>query len=140
VCRACGRSDPAWRGHHRRALNSERAAIRRVFLDPSTQVTVHARSALERSERIILGPGDLYTSIHPTLLVEGVSEAIAETDCEVIYIVSLMTMASETDGFRASDFVRAAATYLGKPPDPDVVHTAGHVPERLSAYGEEGAR
>lgn len=116
----------------------ERAPIRRIFLDPTPQVTVRARKALERSGRIILGPGDLYTSILPTLLIAGVREAIAESDAEVVFIVNLMTKRGETDGYRASDFVTVLAHYLGAAPDTVVVHTEGHRPERLAAYASAG--
>ena len=117
----------------------ERAPIRSIYLDPTPQVTVRARKALERSARIILGPGDLYTSVLPTLLVQGVPEAIADSDAEVIYIVNLMTKRGETDGYRASDFVAVLARYLGRAPDTVLVHTAGHQPERLAEYAGEGA-
>ena len=116
-----------------------RAPIRRVYLEPSPQVTIRARKALERSAHVIIGPGDLYTSILPVLLVEGVCEAIADSDAEVIYIVNLMTKRGETDGYRASDFVATLARYLGKEPNTTLVHTAGHRPERLAEYAEEGA-
>jgi uncharacterized cofD-like protein len=117
----------------------DRPPIRRIYLDPQPAVTVRARKALERSDRIILGPGDLYTSILPNLLVRGVPEAIAESDAEVVYIVNLMTRAGETDGYRASDFVRVVAAHLGKEPDTVLVHTAPHDPGRLPAYAGEGA-
>ena len=122
-----------------RPTEATRPPIRRVYLDPAPPVTVRARKALERSARIILGPGDLYTSILPNLLVRGVPEAIAESDAEVVYIANLMTKPGETDGYRASDFVHAIASYLGKEPDIVVVHTAGHQPDRLAAYAGEGA-
>ncbi len=117
----------------------DRPPIRRIYLDPQPVVTVRARKALERSDRVILGPGDLYTSILPNLLVRGVPEAIAESDAEVVYIVNLMTRAGETDGYRASDFVRAVAAHLGREPDTVLVHTVPHDPERLPAYAGEGA-
>ena len=113
--------------------------IRRVYLDPVPPVTVRARKALERSSRIILGPGDLYTSILPALLVAGVPEAIAESDAEVIYIVNLMTKRGETDGYVASDFVATLAEYLGREPDTVLVHTAGHHPDRLAQYAKDDA-
>lgn len=115
------------------------APIARIFLDPTPMVTVQARKTLERSARIILGPGDLYTSILPTLLVRGVCQAIAESDAEVVFIVNLMTKRGETDGYRASDFVRVLTDYLEQAPDTVLVHTAGHRPELLPAYAEQGA-
>lgn len=117
--------------------SSDRAPIVRVYLDPRPKVTVRAKKALERSARIIMGPGDLYTSILPNLLVDGVCEAIGDSDAEVIYIVNLMTRRGETDGYKASDFVATVADYLGRMPDTVIVHTAGHRPERLAQYAEE---
>lgn len=113
--------------------------IRRVYLQPAPTVTIRARKALERSARIIIGPGDLYTSIIPTLLVQGVTEAIADSDAEVIYLVNLMTKRGETDGYRASDFVEVFAEYLGREPDTVLVHTAAHRPERLAQYAADQA-
>ncbi len=117
----------------------DRPPIRRVYLDPTPTVTTRARKALERSGRIIIGPGDLYTSILPVLLVEGVREAIAESDAEVVYIVNLMTKRGETDGYRASDFVSVLSRTLERTPDTVLVHTAPHRPERLAQYAGEGA-
>jgi uncharacterized cofD-like protein len=116
-----------------------RAPIRCIYLDPRPVVTVRARKALERAAKIVLGPGDLYTSILPTLLVDGVCQAIADSEAEVIYIVNLMTKRGETDGYRASDFVRVLSRYLGQHPDTVLVHTEGHRPERLAKYAGEGA-
>lgn len=111
-----------------------RAPIRRVYLTPQPQITGRARKALERATRIILGPGDLYTSVLPNLLVAGTREAIRGSDAEIIYIVNLMTKAGETDGYRASDFVREIAHYLGRRPDTVVVHTAAHRSDLLAHY------
>jgi uncharacterized cofD-like protein len=116
-----------------------RSPIKRLFLAPQPQITVRARKALERAVRIILGPGDLYTSILPNLLVNGAREAIAESDAETVYLVNLMTKRGETDGYRASDFVRELSRYLGKKPDTVVVHTATHSPQLLAQYAAAGA-
>lgn len=128
------------RGEDRIDLRGEpEPPIKRVYLDPVPPVTVRARKALERSSRIILGPGDLYTSILPALLVRGVREAIAESDAEIIYIVNLMTKRGETDGYTAADFVATLAQYLGREPDTVLVHTAGHHPDRLAQYAKDDA-
>jgi uncharacterized cofD-like protein len=117
----------------------QRASIRRVYLEPQPEVLIRARKALERSAHIVIGPGDLYTSILPTLLVDGVCDAIAESDAEIIFIVNLMTKRGETDGYRASDFVEVFMRYLGRSPDIAVIHTEGHRPERLAQYADSGA-
>jgi uncharacterized cofD-like protein len=116
-----------------------RPAIARVFLDPPARVAPRARKALERADRILIGPGDLYTSIVPCLLVEGVAEAIRGGDGEVVYVCNVMTKRGETDGYRAADFVRAIHRYLGRRVDAAVVNTADPPPELAARYAEEGA-
>ncbi|HET7035857.1 MAG TPA: gluconeogenesis factor YvcK family protein [Thermomicrobiaceae bacterium] len=113
--------------------------IRRVFLEPAAQATPRARKALERAEKILIGPGDLYTSVIPCLLVEGVPEAIRSSDGEVIYICNVMTKHGETDGFSASDFVREIHRYLGRRVDAVVVNTGSLPPELVARYAQAGA-
>lgn len=88
-------------------------AIKRVFLTPKAKVFKDAALAISNADLIVLGPGDLYTSIVPTLLVSGVNEAIANSKGKVVYIANLMTKRGETDNFKASDFVSVIENYLG---------------------------
>ncbi|HEX6123137.1 MAG TPA: 2-phospho-L-lactate transferase CofD family protein, partial [Ktedonobacterales bacterium] len=81
-------------------------AIARVYLEPSAPACAEALRAIRRADVLVLGPGDLYTSILPNLLVEGVAEAIRASEAQTVYVCNLMTKHGETDGFRASDFVR----------------------------------
>ena len=76
----------------------------------------------------MLGPGDLYTSILPNLLVEGVAEAIRASEAQTIYVSNLMTKHGETDGFSASHFVRTLHRYLGDRVDRVILHD-GSFPE-----------
>src|SRR5438105_4627138 len=87
--------------------------IRRIFLDPPVQASTRARKALSRADKILIGPGDLYTSVLPCLLVDGIAEAIRACDGEVLYICNVMTKHGETDGYTAADFVREIHRYLG---------------------------
>src|SRR5829696_6222945 len=110
-----------------------------AFLDPPVTVLPRARKALERADRLLIGPGDLYTSLIPCLLVDGVAEAIRACEGEVIYVCNVMTKHGETDSFAASDFVREVHHYLGRRVDTVVVNTA-EPPEELAArYANEGA-
>ncbi len=79
---------------------------------------------------IVIGPGDLYTSILPVLLVDGIAAAIDAAEAEKVYVCNLMTKHGETDGFRASDFVRVLQRYLGGPLDRLVLHR-GPIPDRM---------
>ena len=113
--------------------------ISRAFLDPPVTVLPRARKALERADRLLIGPGDLYTSLVPCLLVDGVAEAIRACEGEVIYVCNVMTKHGETDGFAASDFVREIHRYLGRRVDTVVVNTAEPPAELAARYAIEGA-
>jgi len=84
-----------------------------VFLDPKIRVFPQARKAILSADLIVLGPGDLYTSVIPNLLVSGVNRAIARSSAKLVYVCNLMTKHGETDGFTASDFVKEILRYLG---------------------------
>ena len=86
--------------------------INKVYLNPKATVYNNASDAIEKANYIILCPGDLYSSLIPVLLVEGVVEAINKSKADLIYIVNLMTKKGETDNFKASDFVKEVQKYL----------------------------
>ena len=87
--------------------------IEEVYLSPQGKVFSGTKKAILEADLIILGPGDLYTSVIPNLLVSGVNQAIKKSKAKMVLIVNLMTKHGETDGFRASDFVREIRRYLG---------------------------
>jgi len=70
-----------------------------------------ALEAIARADLILLGPGSLYTSIIPNLLVEGIAEAIAASDAPKIYICNLMTQEGETEGYTAADHLQALLSH-----------------------------
>ncbi len=115
------------------------APVADVFLEPRVRAYSRARKALERADRVIIGPGDLFTSIIPCLLVDGIPDAIRSSDGEIIYVCNVMTKHGETDGFRASDFVREIHRYLGRRVDTVLVNTGDYPPDLASRYAEESA-
>jgi uncharacterized cofD-like protein len=111
--------------------------IRRIFLEEPAPACEEALDAIRRADVIILGPGDLYTSILPNLLVDGVTEAIAASRAEKIYVCNLMTKHGETDGYRASDFIGQVHHYLNSQVNRVILHD-GSFPERVaSAYAAQ---
>lgn len=70
--------------------------------------------AIYRAEVVVLGPGSLYTSIMPNLLVDGMAEAIRKSPAIKIYICNVMTQAGETDGYTASMHARAIIEHGGR--------------------------
>jgi uncharacterized cofD-like protein len=113
--------------------------IERVYLDPPVMALPRARKALERADKVLIGPGDLFTSIVPCLLVDGIAEAIRSCDGEVVYICNVMTKHGETDGFSAAEFVGVIHHYLGRRVDTAVINTGGYPPELTARYAGEGA-
>ncbi|MBU3957164.1 YvcK family protein, partial [Patescibacteria group bacterium] len=87
--------------------------IKEVYLSPKGRIFLGAKKAISEANLIVLGPGDLYTSIVPNLLVNGVCQAVARSKAKVIYICNLMTKRGETDKFSVSDFIREIKKYLG---------------------------
>ena len=115
--------------------------IRRVCLEPTTASVLPAcLTAIERAELIVLGPGSLYTSLIPNLLVGGVAEAVARTDAVKVYILNIMTQDGETESYRASDHIRAMFDH-GAPGLFDYcLANSLAIPETvLARYREEGA-
>lgn len=130
----CGETEIDTRGEqHPQAL----PIIERLFLREPAAACVQAIRAIRHADTLIIGPGDLYTSILPNLLVDGVAEAIHASAAEKIYVCNLMTKHGETDDFHASDFVREVHRYLGGQVDRVIVHD-GEFPDRLrAAYAEQ---
>jgi uncharacterized cofD-like protein len=105
----------------------QREKIRDVFLVPHHTDTIHVYppvvAAIAAADYVIIGPGDLFTSIIPNLIVPGVAEALCQTSAELIYIVNIMTKYGETHNFRAKDFVERLENYIGKKVDGIVYNT-----------------
>jgi uncharacterized cofD-like protein len=113
-------------------------AIDRVFLEPDISASAEAIHAIQHADIIIIGPGDLYTSILPTLLVHGIVEAIRECKATTVYVCNLMTKHGETDGFHASDYVRELLRYLRGPLDRVILHDGTLPPTLLDVYATQG--
>ncbi len=92
--------------------------IERVFLRPARPSPLpEALRAIEEADAIVLGPGSLYTSVMPNLLVNGVADAIAASEAVKIYVCNVMTEPGETQGYTAQDHLAAIFRHAG----PDVV-------------------
>lgn len=86
----------------------ENCRIRQMRLRPEhPQALPAAVEAIEQAEMIVLAPGSLYTSIIPDLLVDGIVDAIRRSDALKIYACNIMTQEGETEGYTASDHIRA---------------------------------
>jgi len=114
--------------------------IERVFLEPPITANPKAIEAILNADTVVLGPGDLYTSIIPNLLVDGIRQALATTNATRIYVCNLMTKLGETDDFKASDFVRNIVRYMGGPHLDWALINSRPIPEAIQeAYRNEAA-
>jgi uncharacterized cofD-like protein len=84
-----------------------------VWHEPPSECDIDAYSAMINSDIIIIGPGDLFTSVVTNLLVKNVNEAIANSGAKKVYICNLMTKPGETAGFDAYRHIREVIRYLG---------------------------
>ena len=91
-----------------------RLKIKKIWLRPAATINPRARQEIMEADLIIIGPGDLYTSLIPNLLVKGMKESLQKTKGKILYFVNLMTKFGETNNFSASDFVKTIEEYLGK--------------------------
>ena len=119
----------------------ENCRIRRVRLLPERPAALEpALEAIREADMILLGPGSLYTSIIPNLLVEGVAQAIAESSALKIYIANVMTQEGETEGYTNADHIRAIFQHsLPGLFHLCLVNSATIPPEVLGRYAQEGA-
>ncbi|MFA5410418.1 MAG: YvcK family protein [Candidatus Omnitrophota bacterium] len=93
-------------------IPKSRIPIEKVSLKPlEPQATPEAIKAIEEAQIIVLGPGSLYTSIIPNLLIKEITESIAASSAIKIYICNIMTQPGETDGFRASEHVKTLVAH-----------------------------
>lgn len=108
--------------------------IKRVYLKPNVSANKKAVRAIEKADLIVLGPGDLYTSLIPNLLVKRIPEAIKKSRAKKVFICNLMTKRGETNNFLASDFTNEIEKYLGQRLDYAIYNTKIPSPKRLAEY------
>lgn len=114
--------------------------IENLYLDPSAKANPRALGAIAEANFIIISAGDLFTSILPNFLVEGVADAVANAPAKRIYVCNLMTKYGETTGFTATDHVRTIHQYLGKRCiDIVIVNTRSPSPSQAAEYQVEDA-
>lgn len=115
--------------------------IKRVFLEPdNVEPLPEVLEAIRETDAILVGPGSLYTSILPNLIVPGVADALVESDAIKIFICNVMTQPGETDGYSVSDHLQAIHDHVGHHLFDYVIVNNGDIPPQVeSKYAEQGA-
>ena len=119
----------------------EDCRIRQVRLIPSRPKALpEAVSAIADADMIVLGPGSLYTSIIPNLLVDGIVKAIRESDALKVYVCNVMTQEGETEGYTVSDHIAAIFAHSAQGLFRLCLTNSSPIPKAVAArYAEEGA-
>jgi uncharacterized cofD-like protein len=116
------------------------ARVRRVFLHPSRPApTEGVLEAIASADLVTLGPGSLYSSVLPNLLVEGVAEALRTTRARRVLVANLMTEPGETGGMGAVDHVQAVLEHAGPVVDVALLNSEPLDATRLRRYARSGA-
>lgn len=115
--------------------------IVRVELRPSpVRLSAEIEEAVSQADLFLFGPGSLFTSVIPNLLIDGIMEAIRRTGKPRVYIGNIMTQPGETLGLRLSDHVRAIRSHVGDGFPDVVIAQVGEIPPQvLDRYAGEGA-
>ena len=114
------------------------ARIRYMYLQPDAEINPQVCDVLKKADFIIFGPGDLYTSVIPNLLVTGVTQAISNSKAKKVFVVNLMTKLGQTDDFKASDFVNEIQKYIGCKMNFIIINSQDPPGELLGWYERSG--
>lgn len=116
--------------------------IKRLYLEPEhVEPLPEAIEAIREADAVLCGPGSLYTSILPNLLVPGIAEEIVKSRAVKIFICNVMTQPGETDNYSVSDHLSAVHTHLGHHLFDYVIVNNGEIPPQVQVkYAEKGAK
>jgi uncharacterized cofD-like protein len=110
--------------------------ITNIYLEPKAEANPEALEAIAKADLVVLGPGDLYTSLLPNMLVDGIASAIAASKAKKVYIMNLMTKYGQTYGYTATDHIKTVKQYIGKLPDYTIVNNVPFAPKALELYAD----
>jgi len=123
------------------AKDEKQSRIKRIEIIPgSARALPDCLDAIEKADMIVLGPGSLYTSIIPNLLVVGVADAISKSNAVKLYICNVMTQPGETDGYSASEHIAEIFSHAGRKLfNLCLMNTEPATPAILERYKNQGA-
>lgn len=110
-----------------------------LFLEPYPKVNPQVLEEIKNADLLIIGPGGVYTSIIPNLLVKGVNKAICDSKAKKVFVVNLMNRIGQTTNYKVSDHINEIVKFLGKDPfDFILVNKTKPAKKLVEIYSEEG--
>ncbi len=114
--------------------------IKKLWVYPKAKISNRAKDAILNADLIILGPGDLYTSILANIVIGGVPNTIKKSNAKILYISNLFSKWGQTDGFAVSDYLVELERYMKHPVDYVLINNAPFKNEKaLKTYEKENA-
>lgn len=110
--------------------------ITRIYLKPEAKANPDAIEAIAQADLIVLGPGDLYTSLVPNFLVEQIAKTLTKSRAKIVYISNLMTKYGQTYNFSTKNHLQVIEKYLGKIVDYILVNNASLPEAALKIYAK----
>jgi uncharacterized cofD-like protein len=111
--------------------------IIKLYTEPEAKANVEAIKAIKNADLIVIGPGDLYTSILANFVVKGISEAVVKSKAKKVYICNLMTSFGETIGMNVQDHINEIEKYIGEKVLDYVIVNTGKIPEYAIVAGRK---
>lgn len=119
--------------HGESTIPEAHGKIKRLYTEPANcKALDDVIQAIKNAELIILGPGSLYTSVIPNLLIKEISEEIAKSKAKKIYVCNIMTQPGETDNYKVSDHLKALIQHAQSNKIVDAVLVNDYLPEKLA--------
>jgi uncharacterized cofD-like protein len=116
-----------------------RFGVAEIGLSPKARINPRARTVLREADLIVVGPGDLYTSLLPNMLVSGMTEALKKSRAKKVFIAPLMNKYGQTDGFTVCEYLEVFTRVLGKQVFDAVIYSDKMPPKQLlKKYLDEG--
>lgn len=110
-----------------------KSRIKKAYLNPSVKANPRAIETILKADFLIVGPGDLYTSLIPNLIVEGIKGAVKKSKAKIINVMNLMTKKGQTTDYKASDHLFDLEKYLGRKIDLILINNEP-IPKKILAF------
>jgi len=111
--------------------------ITALSITPTAILSPRAATAISEADLIVLGPGDLYTSVLANCVVDGAAAALRAAAAPLVYVVNLMTRVGQTHGFTASDHLDEITRYIGRRPEYILYNSTPLPADLVAKYGLE---
>jgi uncharacterized cofD-like protein len=115
-------------GHH----------ITQLGITPRVSAHKNVVEAIGEANLVLLGPGDLYTSVLANVVIPGVETALCDTTAKLVYVTNLMTKQGQTNGMGVAEHIDELASYIGRKPDVVVINATPLPADLLAAYAQCG--